>query len=100
MRVPLVDAVRERAVILAIPPEVHGGRDPVKRVGEVSSVDVEVGVDGHDLARGMVLDLLGGGRHFWRGARSFVELVFEQSPAHVLANHGFVRGEPQFEYFL
>ncbi len=92
MRVPLVDAIRERAVILAIRPEVHGGRDPVKRVGEVSSVDVELGADGHDL--------LGVVRHFWRGARSFVELGFEQSPAHVLAIHGFVRGEPQFEYVL
>jgi len=53
----LVEAMRERVVILAIRPEVDGGRYPVKRViGEVLSVSVELVADGHDLVRAVLLD--------------------------------------------
>ncbi|HEX7842036.1 MAG TPA: alpha-amylase family glycosyl hydrolase, partial [Kofleriaceae bacterium] len=47
-----------------------------------------------------VHDLLGDARYAWRGARSFVELVPDQSPAHIFAIRRFVRRENQFEYFL
>ena len=47
-----------------------------------------------------VHDLLGDARYTWRGARSFVELVPDHSPAHIFEVKRFVRSENQFEYFL
>ena len=45
-------------------------------------------------------DLLGGSRFAWHGARNFVELDPQQSPAHIFAIHTLVRSEHQFEYYL
>lgn len=47
-----------------------------------------------------VHDLLGDARFHWRGARAFVELAPEVSPAHVFEIQRFARRENQFEYFL
>jgi len=47
-----------------------------------------------------VHDVLSDARYTWRGARCFVELVPERSPAHVFEVHRYVRSENQFEYFL
>ena len=47
-----------------------------------------------------VHDLLGDARYIWRGARNFVELVPDHSPAHLFEVKRFVRSENQFEYFL
>ena len=47
-----------------------------------------------------VHDLLGDARYTWRGARNFVELVPDHSPAHIFEVKRFVRSENQFEYFL
>ncbi|HET9625517.1 MAG TPA: alpha-1,4-glucan--maltose-1-phosphate maltosyltransferase [Kofleriaceae bacterium] len=45
-------------------------------------------------------DLLGDARYTWRGARNFVELVPDRSPAHIFELRRFVRSENHFEYFL
>ncbi|TMQ09434.1 MAG: alpha-1,4-glucan--maltose-1-phosphate maltosyltransferase [Deltaproteobacteria bacterium] len=47
-----------------------------------------------------VHDLLSDAHYTWRGARSFVELVPDHSPAHIFEVRRFVRSENQFEYFL
>ncbi len=47
-----------------------------------------------------VHDLLGDARYAWRGARSFVELAPDVSPAHVFEVRRFARSENQFEYYL
>jgi starch synthase (maltosyl-transferring) len=47
-----------------------------------------------------VHDLLSDARYVWRGPRCFVELVPDQSPAHIFELKRFVRSENQFEYFL
>ncbi|HEY0193055.1 MAG TPA: alpha-1,4-glucan--maltose-1-phosphate maltosyltransferase [Kofleriaceae bacterium] len=47
-----------------------------------------------------VHDLLGDARYSWRGARTYVELNPEQSPAHIFELRRFVRSENHFEYFL
>jgi starch synthase (maltosyl-transferring) len=47
-----------------------------------------------------VHDLLGDAHYTWRGPRNFVELVPDDSPAHVFEVKHFVRSENQFEYFL
>jgi starch synthase (maltosyl-transferring) len=47
-----------------------------------------------------VHDLLGGAHYSWRGPRNFVELVPDQSPAHIFEVRRFVRSENNFEYFL
>jgi len=53
----LDDAHRPRAVILAIRPEVDGGRYPVKRVaGEPLALEVDIVGDGHDTLRAVVVD--------------------------------------------
>jgi starch synthase (maltosyl-transferring) len=45
-------------------------------------------------------DLLGEGRFLWQGARNFVELNPQISPAHIFHMRKRVRSESQFEYFL
>ncbi len=51
------DAARERALILAVRPEVDGGRYPVKRVaGDRLLVEADIVGDGHDVMRAVVLD--------------------------------------------
>ncbi|MGE0401875.1 MAG: alpha-1,4-glucan--maltose-1-phosphate maltosyltransferase [Kofleriaceae bacterium] len=47
-----------------------------------------------------VHDLLGGAHYAWRGARSFIELAPDQTPAHLFEVRRFLRSENQFEYFL
>ena len=47
-----------------------------------------------------VHDLLGDARYTWRGARSFVEILPAQSPAHIFEIRRFVRSENHFEYYL
>jgi starch synthase (maltosyl-transferring) len=47
-----------------------------------------------------VHDLLGDARYTWRGPRSYVELIPDQTPAHIFEIRRFVRSENQFEYFL
>ena len=47
-----------------------------------------------------VHDLLGDARYSWRGARTYVELDPQQSPAHIFEIRRFVRSENHFEYFL
>jgi len=47
-----------------------------------------------------VHDLLGDARYTWRGARSYVELMPAQAPAHIFEIRRFVRSENQFEYYL
>ena len=50
------DASPPRVVILAVRPEVDGGRYPAKRVaGELVEIEVDLVADGHDLVRGMLL---------------------------------------------
>src|SRR5690348_12360788 len=45
-----------RAVILAVRPEVDGGRYPVKRVvGERVDVEADIVADGHDVLRAVLL---------------------------------------------
>ncbi len=52
----LADANRGRAVILAVRPEIDGGRYPVKRVvGEVLEIEADIVGDGHDVVRAMLL---------------------------------------------
>jgi starch synthase (maltosyl-transferring) len=45
-------------------------------------------------------DLLSDAHFTWRGARNFVELVPDHSPAHIFEVKRFVRSENQFEYYL
>src|SRR5688500_16031970 len=50
------DVVPSRAMILAVRPEVDGGRYAVKRiVGERVDVEADLVADGHDVLRGMLL---------------------------------------------
>jgi starch synthase (maltosyl-transferring) len=57
-----------------------------------------LGLDADDAFQ--VHDLLGDARYTWRGARCFVELVPDRSPAHIFEIKRFVRSENQFEYFV
>jgi starch synthase (maltosyl-transferring) len=76
---------RGRVVILAVRPEIDGGRYPIKRVvGDRLEVEVDLVVDGHDLVRAVLLDrapgqapgsttwreteLIAAGNDVWRGA--------------------------------
>ena len=60
--VGLPDSLRRRAVILAVRPEVDGGRYPVKRaIGETLTVEADIVGDGHDVLRAVVLDRRPGG---------------------------------------
>jgi starch synthase (maltosyl-transferring) len=53
----LGEAQRRRPVILAVRPEVDGGRYPVKRVvGEPLAIEADIVADGHDVLRAVVLD--------------------------------------------
>lgn len=53
----LSEALRPRAVVLAVRPEVDGGRYPVKRVvGESLVVEADIVGDGHDVLRAVLLD--------------------------------------------
>src|SRR5215469_954559 len=46
-----------RVVVLAVRPEVDGGRYPVKRViGDTIAIEVDAVADGHDIVRAMLLD--------------------------------------------
>ncbi len=51
------EACRQRAVVLAVRPELDGGRFPVKRVlGESLAIEADIVADGHDALRAVVLD--------------------------------------------
>lgn len=51
------DDARRRAVVLAVRPEVDGGRFPVKRVlGDRLEVEADIVGDGHDLLRAVLVD--------------------------------------------
>jgi len=53
----LTDAHRSRALVLAVRPEIDGGRYPVKRVvGEPLVVEADIVGDGHDVLRAVLLD--------------------------------------------
>ncbi|HEY4244191.1 MAG TPA: alpha-1,4-glucan--maltose-1-phosphate maltosyltransferase [Kofleriaceae bacterium] len=57
---------RARAVILAIRPELDGGRYPVKRVaGDRVAIEADIVVDGHDAIRAVLLDRAPGASE-WR----------------------------------
>jgi len=45
-------------------------------------------------------DLLGGGRYLWHGARNFVALDPDQTPAHVFRLRRRMRTEHDFDYYL
>ncbi len=45
-------------------------------------------------------DLLSGARYLWRGARNFVSLDPQHSPAHIFRVRRRVRSERDFDYFL
>ncbi len=70
---PAMKAVRRnlddfagRAVILAVRPEIDGGRYPVKRVaGEVLDIEAAIVGDGHDVVRALLRDRPAGARD-WR----------------------------------
>jgi starch synthase (maltosyl-transferring) len=47
-----------------------------------------------------VHDLLSGGRYLWQGARNYVALDPQRSPAHVLRLRRHLRTERDFDYFL
>ena len=66
--VGLSEAHRQRAVVLAVRPEVDGGRYPVKRaLGESLAIEADIIADGHDALRAVVLDgRLGTGQAAWR----------------------------------
>ncbi|HVV82440.1 MAG TPA: maltotransferase domain-containing protein, partial [Kofleriaceae bacterium] len=50
------DDGRRRVVVLAVRPQVDGGRAPIKRVvGERVDVEADVVVDGHDLLQAVLL---------------------------------------------
>jgi starch synthase (maltosyl-transferring) len=53
----LSEAQHRRPVVLAVRPEVDGGRYPVKRVlGESLAIEADIVADGHDVLRAVVLD--------------------------------------------
>jgi len=59
----LSEASRRRVVVLAVRPEIDGGRYPVKRVpGEPLAIEADIIGDGHDVLRAVVLDRQAG-RH-------------------------------------
>jgi starch synthase (maltosyl-transferring) len=45
-------------------------------------------------------DLLTGARFLWKGARNYVELNPQYSPAHIFRLRQFVRTEREFDYFM
>ncbi len=47
-----------------------------------------------------VHDLLGGGRHAWRGSRSYVDIDPQALPAQIFAVRRKVRSERDFDYYL
>src|SRR4051812_46904301 len=75
------ESMPSRAVILAVRPEVDGGRFPVKRtVGETVEIEADFVADGHDLLRGVLLhrppgdtqwhevELVAAGNDTWRAS--------------------------------
>src|SRR3954467_10678966 len=53
---PFVVDGRRRVIVAAVPPELDGGRFPVKRVvGDVLDVEADLLVDGHDILAARVL---------------------------------------------
>jgi starch synthase (maltosyl-transferring) len=86
------DAARRRAVVLAVRPEIDGGRYPVKRVvGDTVTVEADIVGDGHDAIRAVLIDRAPGvgewretelvpiGNDVWRAAFA----------AHVLGLHAY-----------
>ncbi len=64
-------------------------------------VTMDLGALGLDESRPYQMhDLLTGARHLWQGARNFVRLDPERSPAHVFALRRRLRREHDFDYFL
>ncbi|HEY4057508.1 MAG TPA: alpha-1,4-glucan--maltose-1-phosphate maltosyltransferase [Kofleriaceae bacterium] len=54
---PLIEVDRARAVVLAVRPEIDGGRYPVKRVvGEELAIEADIVGDGHDVVRALLRD--------------------------------------------
>ena len=72
----------QRVVILAVRPEVDGGRYPVKRViGEPVAVEADIVADGHEVLAGVVVDdrgvetaLVHTGNDVWSATLTFTEL--------------------------
>src|SRR3954470_11044041 len=65
------EAQRRRTIVLAVRPEVDGGRFPVKRaLGEPLAIEADIIADGHDVVRAVVLDRAPGsapgGAPVWR----------------------------------
>jgi starch synthase (maltosyl-transferring) len=58
------------------------------------------GVEGDGQQAYQVHDLLTGARYFWQGARNYVELNPNVSPAHIFRVRRRVRTERDFDYFL
>src|SRR5262249_42471093 len=62
----LSEGLRPRAVVLAVRPEVDGGRYPVKRaLGESLAIEADIVGDGHDVLGAGALDRPAGGAR-WR----------------------------------
>ena len=86
----------------------HNGTDSVLVVANVDPHYVQAGWVTIDL-RSLGLpsdttfqmdDLLSGARYLWRGARNFVSLDPQHSPAHIFRVRRRVRSERDFDYFL
>ena len=56
-----------------------------------------IGIDGDRAYE--VEDLLGGTSYLWQGARNYVQLEPQRSPAHVFRVKKRLRSERDFEYF-
>ncbi|MGE3761543.1 MAG: maltotransferase domain-containing protein, partial [Kofleriaceae bacterium] len=75
-----------RAVVLAVRPEVDGGRYPAKRVlGETLAIEADIVTDGHDVLRAMALvqapgaawrelELVHAGNDAWRAEVALAQL--------------------------
>jgi len=64
-------------------------------------VDLDLGALGIDAAMPYQMhDLISGARFLWNGARNFVQLDPQRSPAHIFRVHRRVLREHDFDYFL
>ena len=67
-------------------------------VAQLRSAMNSIGLDARHSFQ--VHDLLSEGRFLWQGSRSYVELVPESLPAHILRVRRWVRTERDFDYYL
>jgi starch synthase (maltosyl-transferring) len=63
-------------------------------------LEFDAGIDTAESEPFQVHDLIGGGRFLWQGARNFVQLDPQRSPAHVFLLRRRLRREQDFDYFL